>query len=229
MRSISRTRVMMLMAAIVLLAVSLSWYQGEASAGSDVPAPPNPPRPPAVESESGKRTVQVYLESDGAEVDGKAVDMSQLIKALGVVGGDDPENVMVKFKCDNDVSMGQIRIFHEALGEAGIDKIRYDRSEGEGLAIKLPPQKAIERLAEMPETMIIDVAVGKNGGIVVGTRNVETDELKGVIEKKLEETPVAIVVIHNDEATSYGDFTKVLALVKKAGAERVVVKFGKEE
>ncbi len=236
MRSISKTRIMILMAAIVLLAVSLSWYRGEADTIDPQPAPPVQPDPAAhpapvapPSQENSKRAINVSLASDGAEVDGKSIDLSLLVEALKSVGGDDPENVMVRFVCADDVSMGQVRMFHEALGEAGIDKIRYGKSDGEGLTIQLPPREALDRLAEMPETMIIDVVVGKNGGVVVGARNVEIDELKGVIEKKLEETPVAIVVIHNDEATSYGDFTKVLALAKKAGAERIVVKYGKEE
>ena len=65
MRSISRTRVMVLMAAIVLLAVSLSWYRGEASAGSDVPVPPTQPAapvhpaPPSQESTGSIRSINV--------------------------------------------------------------------------------------------------------------------------------------------------------------------------
>jgi biopolymer transport protein ExbD len=125
--------------------------------------------------------------------------------------------------------MDQLSIFHKALTEAGIDKIRYSRSEGEGLTVQMPPQKAIDRLEEMPGNLIIDVAVRANGDISVGTRKVKAGELTSAVKERLDETPTGIVVINNDKATSYGDFTKVLALVKDAGAERVVVKFGKEE
>ena len=235
MRSISRTRVIVLMAAIVLLAVSLSWYRGEASAGDDVPVPPAtpvtpaPPAPPEEGSESGKREVTIFLESDGVDIDGMSIDMSQLVKALSKVGGEDPDNVMVIFVCDDDVSMSQIHMFHEALEEAGIDKIRYGQDNGEGLALQLPPQKVIDRIEELPVELIIDVVVRENGDILVGTRKVKAGELTDVIKELLDESPNGIVIIHNDKATSYGDFTKVLEMVKKAGAERVVVKFGDGE
>jgi biopolymer transport protein ExbD len=224
MRSISRTRVMVLMAAIVLLAVSLSWYRGEASAGGDVPVPPPPPKPPAEASESGKRTVNVAIESDGVEVDGKSIDISQLVEALRNVAGDDPENVMVMFVCDDDVPMKDVRIFHEALGEAGIDKIRYGQGEGKGLTLQLPPPAVIDKIGQLPVDLIIDVAVTETGAIAIGTREVKTGEVVATIEERLVVTPNAIVVIHNDKTTSYSDFTKVLELVKEAGAERVVVK-----
>jgi len=229
MRSISRTRVMVLMAAIVLLAVSLSWYRGEASAGSDYPAPPPPPKPPAEASESGKRTVNVAIESDGVEVDGKSIDISQLVEALRNVAGDDPENVMVMFVCDDDVPMKDVRIFHEALGEAGIDKIRYGQGEGEGLALQLPPQKAIDRLEEMPAEMIIDIFLFENGDANVGFRKVEPDELKSVLEDELEKQPLAIVVLQNDANTSYSHFAQVLKVAKNCGAERIVVKFSDDK
>jgi beta-lactamase regulating signal transducer with metallopeptidase domain/biopolymer transport protein ExbD len=231
MRSISRTRVIVLMAAIVLLAVSLSWYRGEASAGGDYPDPPPPPKPssvPAVPGEGGKRTVNVALESDGAEVDGKSIDMSQLVEALAVVGGEDPENVMVSFVCADDVPMSDLRIFHEALEAAGIDKIRYGQSGGEGLALQLPPQKALDTLKELPAEMIIDVSVGAGGPVMVGSKKVTSANLSDVIADELSRQPHGIVVIRNEDETTYGDFTRVLRLVKEAGAERVVVKFEKE-
>lgn len=236
MRSISKTRMMMLTAAIVLLAVSLSWYHGEADTVDPYPAPPAQPSPTAhpapptsPSQEISKRAINVSLASDGAEVDGKSIDMSKLVEALKSLGGDDPENVMVKFVCAGDVSMGQVRIFHEALGEAGIDKIRYGQGEGEGLALQLPPQKAIDRLDEMPEDMIIDVILYENGDATVGLGKVKSDELAGSIENRLAENPLAIVVIHNDKNTSYGDFVRVLGLIKSCGAERVVVKFGVDD
>ena len=225
MRSISKTRVMMLAAAIVLLAVSLSWYSGDASTGGDYPAPPKPPKPPEEASESGKRVVNVSLESDGVDIDGKSIVMSQLSEALKSVGGGDPGSVMVKFVCADDVPMGDIRIFHEALTEAGIDKIRYGNGEGEGLALQLPPKAALDRLEEMPEKLIIDVILYENGDATVGFRKVKPGELSETIENQLAENPLAIVVIHNDQNTSYGDFARVLGLVKNCGAERIVVKF----
>jgi len=69
------------------------------------------------------------------------------------------------------------------------------------------------------------VTVSANGGIVVGTREVKAAELSDVLAERLAETPAGIVVIHNEEETTYGDFVKVLGLAKKAGAERIVVKF----
>ncbi len=229
MRSISRTRVLILATVIVLLAVSLSWYRGNASAGDDYPAPPKPPKPPSEASESGKRVVNVSLESDGVDIDGKSIVMSHLSEALKSVGGDDPGSVMVKFVCADDVPMGDIRIFHEALTEAGIDKIRYGNGEGEGLALQLPPKAALDRLEEMPEKMIIDVILYENGDADVGFRKVKPDELAGAIEDQLTENPLAIVVIHNAQNTSYGDFARVLGLVKNCGAERIVVKFSDSE
>jgi len=225
MRSISRTRVIILAAAIVLLAVSLSWYRGDASTGDGYPQPPQPPKPPKEESGSGKRMVSVVLESDGVDIDGKSIDISQLDEALGIVGGDDPGSVMVRFECADNVPMGHVRIFHEALTEAGIDKIRYDKGEGEGLALQLPPKAARDRLDELPRDLVIDVAVGSGGDIFVGSQMVKAGDLTTTIKRSLEKSPEAVVVIRNEDETTYGDFVQVLGLLKKAGAQRIVVEF----
>ena len=235
MRSISRTRVMVLMAAIVLLAVSLSWYRGEASAGSDVPllpaqpAAPVHPAPPSQESTGSIRSINVLLRSDGAMIDDEKVSMDELVTALEVYSGEAPENVVVKLVCADDVPMSDVRIFQETLMKLGISKISYINSDGEGLPLQLPPQNAIDRLAEMPAQMIIDIFLFENGDANVGFRKVEPDELKSVLEDELEKQPLAIVVLQNDANTSYGHFAQVLKVAKNCGAERIVVKFSDDK
>jgi len=236
MRSISRTRVMSLAAAIVLLAVSLSWYRGEASAGDRQQAPspparpapserPAPPAPPGVPEERESRAVNVLLQSDGAVIDGRKVGMDELAGALDLYGDVDREDIVVKLVCDDDVPMSDVKVFQEMLTKQGISKISYVNSEGRGLPLQLPPQKALDRLEEMPESMIIDVSVCADGLKKVGKRKVTEGNMAGVLREELSAQPLAIVVIHNGAETSYGDFTKVLEIVKEAGAERVVVKF----
>jgi biopolymer transport protein ExbD len=239
MHSIPRTRLIALTAAIVLMAVSLSWYRGEASAvdqskapsppdrpaPAERPAPPAPPAQPSPEDGSRVRPISVLLRSDGAEIDDKKVSMDELAAALDIYGGRDPGSVWVRLVCDDDVPMSDIRFFQDLLTTQGISKISYMNSDGEGLPLQLPPQKALDRLAEMPGDMLIDVSVCAGGLMKVGARNVTTGDLAQVIADELTKRPLAVVVIHNEEKTSYGDFTKALELVKKAGAERVVVRF----
>lgn len=226
MRSISKTRVMILAAAIVLLAVSLSWYRGEAAAGDQRPAPPPRPNPPEYPGARNIRPINVLLTSDGAKIDDRKVSTEELAAALDLFGGEDPENVAVNLVCADDVPMSEIRIFQETLMKLGISKISYVNGDGDSLPLQLPPLKALDRLEEMPDDFTIDVVVSADGHMTVGTRKVTAGNLIDVLREELSEQPLGIVVIHNDRETSYGDFTKVLELVKKAGAERVVVKFG---
>ena len=235
MRSISRTRVMILTAAIVLLAVSLSWYRGEASAGDSqrTPSPPAapaerpaPPAPAGVPEEREAGRSMCRCRTTRSMIDGKKVSMDELLNSLDLFGDIDREEVVVKLICDDDVPMSKVKFFQEMLMKQGISKISYVNSEGRGLPLQLPPQNALDRLEEMPESMIIDVSVCADGLKKVGTRKVTEGDMTGILADELAAQPLAVVVIHNEAETSYGDFTKVLEIVKKAGAERVVVKFG---
>jgi biopolymer transport protein ExbD len=230
-----------LSAAIVLLAVSLSWYGGGASAQSDPPPPPPkgetpppppkgaaPPPPPKGQGQSGERLIRplsVLLKSDGARIDGEMVGYDQLVEKLEIFGGRDPENVTVNLVCDDDVPMSDVRVFQETLLKLGISRISYVNGSGDHLPLQLPPQKAMDRLAEMPDEMLVDIYVGPGEGIRIGGRKVKTGSLTNVLKSVLEAQPMAIVVINNGSDTGYGDFTEVLKAVKAAGADRVVVKF----
>ena len=150
--------------------------------------------------------------------------MDELAAALEVCGGKDPGNVVVNFVCVGDVPMSDVEFIQETMRKLGIMKIRYRTSEGEGFPLQLPPQKAIERLEELPEDMKIEVGVEKSG-IVVGGRSVKDDDFEDVIRAKLAKTPMAVVVIHCDREMSYEDFTRVMEILSRVGADRVNVTF----
>jgi beta-lactamase regulating signal transducer with metallopeptidase domain/biopolymer transport protein ExbD len=228
MSSFSKARSLLLAALIALAAASLSWHRGGASTDGSYPDQPPPPEPPKQESAGGMRRINVLLQSDGTEVDGKSVGMQALGEVLAGIAGDDPGGVMISLVCDSDVPMGQVRIFHEILTEGGIDKIRYLNDGGEGHPIQLPPKKALERLEELPVDLIVDVSVTAGGGLVVGTRKIEPEKLTAEIKGRLEQKPFAVVVIHNMQDTTYGDFVRALGLVREAGAERIAIRFAEE-
>ena len=243
MRSIPRTRLLALSAAIVLLAVSLSWYGGGASAQSDPPPPPpkeatpppppkgaTPPPPPKGQDRAGERLVRpvnVLLRSDGAELDGKKVGMEELAEALGIFAGKDPENVVVHVYTTPDAKMGEVQFVQQTMRKLGINTISYRTFDGKDLPLELPPRKALERLEEMPDAMKINLYIGK-GSLKVGSRDVKLYDLEGVIREKLEETPMAVVVVHFESDANYGDFTGVIEILKAAHADRVAVKIVEE-
>jgi beta-lactamase regulating signal transducer with metallopeptidase domain/biopolymer transport protein ExbD len=233
MRSISRTRVMMLTAAIVLLAVSLSWYRGEASAGDDPKPPPNPPTqpgapavpaPPMQESSSEDRHVNILLRSNGAEIDGKKVSMEELAEALRIFAGKDPEDVIVHVFTTHDAKMGEVLFVQQTMRKMGIRRISYRTFDGKDLPLELPPQKALERFDEMPDAMKIDIVISESS-LTVGSREVKFYDLEGVIREKLEETPMAVVVVYFERDANYQDFTGVMAILMAARADRVAVTF----
>jgi beta-lactamase regulating signal transducer with metallopeptidase domain/biopolymer transport protein ExbD len=225
MSSISKTRTVLLAVSTTLLALSLSWYRGGASEGADYPSPP-----PAKQEGAGDLSrVNVLLKSDGVWIDEKATGWDELRGSLDIAGGGDPEDIVINLVCEGDVKMNDIRIFQETLLKMGISKINYVNGDGVGLPLSLPPPKAMETLEKLPDDLIVDVSISSNGGISVDGRKIDAGRLRGVIEERISETPATVVEIRNERATSYADFTRVLALVKEAGAERVVVRFAEAE
>lgn len=233
MRSISKTRMIVLTAAIVLLAVSLSWYRGEADTVDPQPAPPAQPvpaaypapvAPPSQESAESFRKINVLLRSDGAEIDGTKVGMEDLAEALGIFAGEDPDNVIVYVYTTQDAKMGEVQFVQQTMRKLGISKISYRTFDGKDLPLELPPQKALERLDEMPDDMKIDIVISDNN-LTVESREVKLYELEDVIRKKLEARPMAVVVVYFERDANYQDFTMVMDNLNAAGADRVAVTF----
>ena len=65
--------------------------------------------------------------------------------------------------------------------------------------------------------------VGADGKLYAGKKKTNHDKMVQYIETCLENNPKLVVSIHMDQETTYDDFVKTLAGVKKAGAQRVFV------
>jgi biopolymer transport protein ExbD len=176
------------------------------------------------ESSSEDRHVNILLRSNGAEIDGKKVSMEELAEALRIFAGKDPEDVIVHVFTTHDAKMGEVLFVQQTMRKMGIRRISYRTFDGKDLPLELPPQKALERFDEMPDAMKIDIVISESS-LTVGSREVKFYDLEGVIREKLEETPMAVVVVYFERDANYQDFTGVMAILMAARADRVAVTF----
>jgi beta-lactamase regulating signal transducer with metallopeptidase domain/biopolymer transport protein ExbD len=242
---LSKGRTAVLLAALLLLVLPLSWYSTSAAperaadgkAKSELagtgerlhggqqtpPPPPEAPAQPVAPKRpvGGSITVEVGSE-EKVVIDDEAVTWALVKEQLRKIAGDD--NKVVRLQCADDTPMEQIHRIHEVLREVGLDRIEYRNSDGYKAPLVLPPADIDERLSEINAIAKADLQVDDSGKLTLDGEPVELSKLTGLVVKRIEKVPPTIVIVQTTKKTLYKDFLGVLAALKEAGAERIVIK-----
>jgi biopolymer transport protein ExbD len=134
--------------------------------------------------------------------------------------GGDP---VVLLATDGAVPMGLLHDVQADLLKVGLTDVIYVGESGKKLKMSLPPTKAKEKLAGLPEDMILPVKVDAAGVLTVRGKKIKGASLPDVIKKELQMNDKLVVTLHTERDTRYGAFLQVLGGLKEGGATRIAI------
>jgi biopolymer transport protein TolR len=88
----------------------------------------------------------------------------------------------------------------------------------QGITVSLPRAKS-EALATREE--IVTVTIDPSLQVYINSRPVGTGELKSELERLYSRRTDKSIFLKSDRSVAYGDFVKVVALIKEAGVEQL--------
>ena len=244
---VSKGRMILILAALLLLVLPLSWYhtsaasrersrartvdtvQDERNSGDrEVPPQPAPPAtgsPPAAPTPPREPVSSVSVEVGAGEhvtIDGGTVGWKDAAEEMRKIAELDNRSV-IKLKCDAETPMEQIHRIHEVLRLAGLDRIEYRNGTGYGKPLVLPPPDMEERLAGIDAAQKAQLIINTTGKVTLDGETVEMEDLGGVVAKRIEQAPHLVVLLRTEKKTLYKDFLGALAQLEKAGAMRIAI------
>jgi beta-lactamase regulating signal transducer with metallopeptidase domain len=219
---VSKKKLAVIMAVMIVSMLPFSMYLGGAETAAPAAAEAGTKK-----ASSSHPTVEIALTGDVVKVDGHKTSADNFRKYLEhstqEAMQDYDEKPIVNISCDGDVSMASLFKVQKHLLDMGLVKVRYDDNIGNGLPMVLPDEKLIQKMKEIPEDDICYVKVGADGQMYVGEKKASAEKTTKYIEECMEKNPKLVVSIHMDQKTTYDDFVKTLASVKKTGCERVFI------
>jgi len=202
----SKVRTIILTAALVVAAMSLSWYRGTA-----MPAAPE-----------GHAVVELSVASDGrVTVDGKSAELKQIGDAIKKEIGD--QEAVVYIKCDETVPMKTLFQVHAVLRESGVLKVSYAGMDGGQMPLVLPNENLIQRVKDVPDKYIMNLKVKAGGKYVLDGAKVKPDEIHKFVEQRLADEENLIVSLTMAEDATYGQYVQALKELRQAEAQRIFI------
>ena len=253
MNPVSKTRLALVTAALLMAFIPLSLVYGDdppappknpdpartpASAAPEAtPAAPATPATPATpEKEVPPRgaapdqvppppppAVHVGLSGKGLTVNGTQTARGDFRDAVKKAAAEKGGKVVVSIDSDGGVTMDKVHKMHAELRELGLVKVIYTGEIGEAVPIMLPPDKARQKLATLPEDQILHVKIDSQGIQTVGGKKIDGADLPKFIAKKQANEPRLVVVLHTENKTRYGAFLQTLQGLKKGGADKIAI------
>jgi biopolymer transport protein ExbD len=221
MRVISKKRVAVALAALVLLAAPLSLYRGGLTAKQPAVSPAGSPAP--VPGKDLKSITVSLQKGSKAKVGETSVDLEDLAELLeGQVTGD-REKMVVHIDCDKNASMGFIYQVQKLLTEMDLRKVNFRGPGYEDMAIVLPPADIDDWLGKLREKNVVRLIVDKEGHALIDGEKIPHAKLQGVIEEHLSNNPNIVFTLESFGDTKYGAFLEALEKMKGAGAPRIVI------
>ena len=241
MNPVSKVRLSLVLAALLLAIVPLSLVYGD--------TPPPPPKKPAPVAEplanaepaeapmivkAGEPTpgevppppppsVRVGLSAKGLTVNGEAVPKDQFNDAVRKAAQEKGGKVIVGIDSDGAVTMGKVHYLQAQLRDMGMMKVVYTGELGEAVPMVMPPEKARKKLAQLPEELVLPVKVDRKGIVTVSGKQIDGADLPKLIAQKQAKEPKLVVTLHTDTDTSYAAFLQVLQALKKGGADKIAI------
>jgi beta-lactamase regulating signal transducer with metallopeptidase domain/biopolymer transport protein ExbD len=247
MHSVSKTRLVLVIAALLLAFLPLSLVYGDdpppppkksdpaaTTAATAAPAAPAAPaqsekevkgdKPPAPEAPPPPPpSVQVGLSAKGLTVNGKKTSKAEFSDAVAKASQEKGGKVVVSIDSDGGVTMGKIHRMQSDLKDLGLIKVVYTGELGEAVPMVLPPDKARKKLQSLPEDQILKVKVDAAGVVTVGGKKIAGEDLPKLIQKKMDKEPYLVVVLNTENETKYGAFLQTLQGLRKGGADKIAI------
>jgi len=218
----SKRKTGIVLAALALIALPLSWYYSDAAPVATA----NPKAAPGEEA-GGASHLSIVKVSIGAEgelaINETKTSYEYFRKNMQKAVAGQEEKVVIAMACDDGVSMDRVFKIHAQLREMGLMKMTYVTSEGKDLTLMLPPLDYKEKLSEVPEKHISTLAVQGGGVVVLQGKKLKTAKLGDEIRKMLAMDDNMILSVIISEKATYGDFMTVLDVAKSADCPRILI------
>jgi beta-lactamase regulating signal transducer with metallopeptidase domain len=203
--SLSRSRAIVLGAALSAAILSLSWYQSSAT----------------LESNSHDEIDLVLTTKDQVVVDGERATLESLGAMLA--RDVDTESAIVRIECAQDVPMRTVFQAHAALRRAGLLKVSYAQTSGKVVPLVLPSEELIEKAKSIPSEHIARLAIRSSGSSTLDGVELEHSQIRGAIAQRLAEDDMLIVSVRMAEDATFGQYVSTLEALEAAGARRIFI------
>jgi beta-lactamase regulating signal transducer with metallopeptidase domain/biopolymer transport protein ExbD len=214
MHFVSKKKMAVLLAAMLLAVVPFSLYLGgggdEAVAGKK-------------ESASREASFDIVLKGDVVYCCGEKVNQKGLDNMLAKIAQEKGDDAVFHIDCKGDVPMASLYEVQRSLLDANLTKVSYANGDGKILKIMLPTDKMMKKLEQVAAEDMANIYIGGDGECYLDKQHVKLGKLTKHVEKRLDENPKVIFLIHTKDKTTYENFVMALTQVKMAGADKVIV------
>jgi biopolymer transport protein ExbD len=209
----------LLIAALIVSILPLSWYCGEAKTGADQACNAHKA---VANLPDGFDIIEVSVCRQRIEVDGKPTKLINLAAELEKKA-EMPDSTIIVLKGDGKARMGLMHDIQVVLVDLGLVKVVYAGLSGEGLPLKLPVLKDADRLASLPEHNLAVIHLDGSGAVTLRGARIERENLRVRVEDELKENEFVVFSIQPAGDALFDDFLEVLAETKAGGASRIAV------
>ncbi len=211
-----KNRAQLIGAMLVLLILPLSWYAR--SAAQQVPLP--------CSATEATQRIEITIDSsqdDRIEIDSEPARLSNLKQVLEKKAPEDRNRVLVDLRFGPDVPMTMIHEVHRVLRGLSLLRVNYRSGDADGMPLALPSDRIAELAKRIPEQDILDLRVEGDGEVELNRVPVRSRNLRSTIVRALAENEALVIRLRTSKATTYGGFLEVMAAIKAANAQRVLV------
>ena len=124
---------------------------------------------------------------------------------------------------DGDVPMGRLHKVQRHLRDLNLTHVSYRGEFQAAQNLVLPSGNIKDKLAQIPEDMIIHVKVDNMGIVTINRQEVAGARVPDVVGKLMQDNPNSVVILHTKKDTHYGAFVQVLGYLRDGGATRIAV------
>jgi biopolymer transport protein ExbD len=175
------------------------------------------------EKEVGKMVkVMVEVMPTDIQVDGKVVSLDEFTAKLKQIKQETGRECVAKLACHDEVNMARYYKVQQHLQQAGVDKVIY-MGEKVKIPLALPGKDIQAKLAKVAAKDITKLQVKPGGVLLVDGKKIKGKKAYDVLAKLHEDNPHRVFSVKPAGEASYADFMKTMTLLKKCGADRIVV------
>lgn len=183
-------------------------------AGAESLVPPPPPKRPHV---------RVGVQENRLTVNGAVVSTRVFPEVLHDTAAAAGKNPVVILDADGSVAMGRLHDVQDELRKAELTDIVYAGETGRKLTMSMLPADVRDRLKNLPDNLVMHVAVDGAGVLTVGGEQVPGRKLASETARAIDREPKLVVALHTSRETRYGAFVQVLGSLKQGGATRIAI------
>jgi len=223
LKPMSRTRISVLLAGLLLLALPFSFYSG--TSRSEVIA--GEKKGHWSGEKAAPATATLRMEKEGElHFNGIPVGVADLRQALDEFAKKGGADAVLRIQCGDDVDMITVYKIHKLLAERSLQNVIYDGGAPGGLPLVLPSGDLQEKLVQISKENkenVAAVTVDGAGQVLLDGKPIPVEKMAKILTLRLKENEKLVVSLATENGTSYGEFVHVLGWIQKAGAERIAL------